>query len=457
MAATTTRRPAAGTRAGAGARPSSPAGGRELPAAALGIALAVAVVYASFASGAIGVAQGSRLQIGVARDRLRHPGGLLYGRGLRVQAPATARWGVALLAGFAAWAALSITWSVAPDQSWLDANRALAFTLVAGLGIALGSSLPRAAERAALAYLAIVTAIALYALGGKLFPWFHIGGLIDLNHTQRFSRLRAPLDYWNALGMVCVLAVPIGMRVVAELRYGRRLRIAAAVSLVLSLTTLALTYSRGGLLVLVAAVALVIAVGPDRSRLAAALGAGVAGAVLPVVTAVVRDDLTTDGLPHPRAQRRRPDLPARRWRSASRSRWCWALAIVRAGDRLRLDERGARRARARGADRRAGGGGDRARGAGAFRPRHRGVDLPPGGRVHRAQARPPERSRARAAHQLRQPLGVVAGGGGRLERPPADRLRRRLVSHHPPHVPEELDRGAASPTACRCSSSPRRA
>ncbi len=137
-----------------------------------------------------------------------------------MRATPAAGWGVALLVAFAGWAALSITWSIAPDESWLEANRALAYALVAGLGIVLGSSLPRAAER-------VGAGPAGHRhrdrrstrSGGKLFPWLHVGGLIDLNHTDRFSRLRAPLDYWNALGLVCVVAVPIAMRVVVELRY----------------------------------------------------------------------------------------------------------------------------------------------------------------------------------------------------------------------------------------------
>ena len=176
--------------------------------------------------------------------------------------------GGALLVAFAGWAALSITWSVAPDESWLEANRALAYALVAGLGIVLGSSLPRAAERVALALLAAATRGGRLRAGGKLFPWLDDRGLIDLDHADRFSRLRAPLNYWNALALVCVVAVPIAMRAVTELRYRLLARTAAAMALIVLLTTLALTYSRGGLLVLVAAAWLMIGLGPERLRLA---------------------------------------------------------------------------------------------------------------------------------------------------------------------------------------------
>ena len=248
-------------------------------------ALVVASLYAAFASGAIGVSEQSRLQLIVAVDRLRHAR----------RAAVRARPALHALARRAAgrgaagrrsprWCALSITWSMAPDQSWLEANRAISYALVAALAIALGSSLPRAAERVgARATWRSPPLIALYALGGKLFPWLDIPGLIDLNHTERFSRLRAPLDYWNALALVCVMAVPVAVRAGADLGGSARLRLATTLALVPLLTTIALTYSRGGLLCLAAALALLIGIGPERLRLAATAGgrAGRRGAADP--------------------------------------------------------------------------------------------------------------------------------------------------------------------------------
>ncbi|MGI8749342.1 MAG: O-antigen ligase family protein [Thermoleophilaceae bacterium] len=345
MAATTTRRPSRAPRPAARVLGRLTGLGGAPPAAALlGLGLAVAAIYAAFAHGSIGIPEESRLQVGVAAIAFFALAGLLYGSGLSLRAPTGAKWGVALLVGFAAWAALSISWSVAPDESWLEANRALSYALVVGLGIALGSSLPRAAERAGVGFLAVATLIALYALGGKLFPWLHIGGLIDLNHTERFSRLRAPLDYWNALGLVCVVAAPIAMRVGAEARYRVRARLAGVASLVLVLTTLALTYSRGGLLVLVAAVALTIALGPDRLRLAALFAAGIVGAVPPVLVALVRDSLTTDGLPVSERSGDGLIFLAGLLLGLAVAIVLGRLAI-KAGDRLQLGPRGRRRAR----------------------------------------------------------------------------------------------------------------
>ena len=85
--------------------------------AALGVALAVAVLYAFFASGAIGIPEESRLQIGVAALSFATLAALLFGRGLRISGAPLGVPGLALLAGFAAWSGLSITWSIAPDES----------------------------------------------------------------------------------------------------------------------------------------------------------------------------------------------------------------------------------------------------------------------------------------------------------------------------------------------------
>ncbi len=403
-------------------------------AAALGVALLVATAYAAFASGAIGVTDQARFQVIVAAIAFGTLAGLLFGRGLRFEPSRGAMLGVGLLVGFAAWCALSITWSIAPDQSWLEANRALSYGLVAALGIALGSSLPRAVERVALAYLAIATAVALFALGGKLFPWFEIPGVIDLNHTERFSRLRAPLDYWNALALVCVMAVPIAARAGADLGGRMRGRVLAIVALVPLLTTIALTYSRGGLIVLAVALALLIGVGPDRLRLAAAVGAGLVGAVPPILVTFLSDDLTTDGLKV--ADRTGEGLLFLAATVAGLAlTLVLARRLVRAGDRVVLSAAGARRARTRGdrgGDRRAAGRDSR---AGAVGPRPDRHDLALRRRVHRGQVRPPERPGARAAQQLRQPLGLVGGGGERLRRPAGDRPRRRLLRAHPPALP----------------------
>ena len=156
--------------------------------------------------GATSLENEAGLQIALCAAALVTLAGLLFSPRVRLRAPAKALVGLGLLVLFAAWSGLSIDWSIAPDLSWVQLNRWAAYALVVALALVLGSSLRRAPQRTAIAFLVVAAAVAAYALGGKVAPWLSIPGLIDLDQTADFSRLRAPLGYWNALGLVCVLA-----------------------------------------------------------------------------------------------------------------------------------------------------------------------------------------------------------------------------------------------------------
>jgi O-antigen ligase len=271
--------------------PARPAG-----AAMLAGALAIVAAWAIFSHGATSQEDEAELQIALCALGLIALVGLLFSPRVRLRAPRPALAGLALLVLFAAWSGWSIDWSIAPEQSWVQLNRWAAYALAAGLALVIGSSLARAPERTALAFLAVATAAALYALGGKVAPWLSVPGLVDLDHTSGFSRLREPLGYWNALALVCVLAAPIAVWVAADRDNPPRRRALASVALVLLLVTLGLTYSRGGIAALVVSLGLLIAIGPERLRLASYSALGAACAVPAYAVAIVRDDLTTDGL-----------------------------------------------------------------------------------------------------------------------------------------------------------------
>ena len=275
-------------------QPEAPA--RPAGAAMLGVALAGLVAWALFSEGATSLEDGAGLQIVLCTMALVTLAGLLFSPRVHLRAPVQALVGLGLLVLFAAWSGLSIGWSIAPDLSWVQLNRWAAYALVVALALVLGSSLRRAPERTAIAFLIVATVVGAYALGGKVVPWLSIPGLIDLDQTADFSRLRAPLGYWNALGLVCVLAGLIAVRTAADTEASVRLRTFSLVSLVVLLVTLGLTYSRGGILSLLAALIVLVAIGPDRLRLALYAAVGVAAAVPAYIVAVVRDDLTTDGV-----------------------------------------------------------------------------------------------------------------------------------------------------------------
>lgn len=255
---------------------------------ALGIGLLAVLAWATFSNGAIRVSDGAEVEIGLALLGIGTLAAFGAGWGLHARARAGGWLGVGFLVAFAAWCALSISWSISPDESWIEANRAMGYALAAGLALVLGASLARAPEKAALAFTALATLVAAYALGGKVLP-----SIFD--QAREISRLRAPIGYWNALGLFCALAVAPALRIAADARRGH-LRTGALAALLVLVTTLALTYSRGGIAVMVLAVAVLVAVGPDRLRVACLSGIVVVGVVPGLLVAFLRDDLTTDEL-----------------------------------------------------------------------------------------------------------------------------------------------------------------
>lgn len=241
------------------------------PGSALVLALLAACAYAVFAHGAVGLQVESRLQIGVAFVAIGAASGWLFSRTLSVRAPVQAWIGVGLLLGFAGWSGLTLLWSVAPDQSWATLNRTVAYSLVVVLAIAAGSSATRPIERLALGWLSVAVTCALYALGGKLIPGVTLLGL-DFDQTAIFSRLREPLQYWNALALVVVLAVPIALRMTTDVTRRPGLRCAALAAMYVLMICLGMTYSRGGLLALMVAIAVMTLLGGQRLRGLAVFG-----------------------------------------------------------------------------------------------------------------------------------------------------------------------------------------
>jgi hypothetical protein len=227
-------------------------------------ALAALMAYAAFARGAVDLPDEARLQVALAAVALATAAVAATGR--PTLADRRAWWGVGLLVAFAAWCAVTLKWSVAPDRTWQEANRALAYALVVVLGLAAARDL----ERVAVAWLAVATAVALYALAGRL-------GAIAVD--EHVPRLRAPLQYWNALGAVCAFGLPVAIRVVTDATRRNAARLAGGACGVVLTVALGLTYSRGGVLAALVALAVITAVGGARLRgLLAALAIALASA-----------------------------------------------------------------------------------------------------------------------------------------------------------------------------------
>ena len=267
MAVTTPASPRVATRVGV--RPAlirTPRSG-----AALLAALVAVCAYAVFAHGAVGLPEEPRLQIGVALVAVGAAVGLLLTRTLSLRAPAEAWVGVGLLVGFAIWCGISLLWSVAPERTWAHVNRTISYALVIVLAMTLASTVPRVVSRVAYGWLLVAVVCALYAVGGKIIPGVELLG-IDFNHAALASRLRAPLEYWNALGLVMVLAMPIALRLTTDATRRDVTRLAALAAFFVLLICLCMTYSRGGILACFTAIVVVTVLGGQRLRGLAVVG-----------------------------------------------------------------------------------------------------------------------------------------------------------------------------------------
>ncbi len=259
-------------------------------------ALLLLILYAAFSHGAVQSAAEARLQVAVAAVAAIAGGGWLWSGALRVSAPRMAWVGVALLTGFTLWSGLSVAWSVAPDQTWIELNRWLTYLVVLGLSIAVGASSPRASEWVATGFLGVSLVVTAYALAQKLIPGLHVAGVFDFNQTGQFARLQEPFGYWNALSLFLSMGVPIALALTVDRERGGRSRLGALVAMQLMFLAIGLTYSRGGLVALGLALTAGVALSGVRLRSLMWLAAALLCTVPPLVLGLVSHSLTTSNI-----------------------------------------------------------------------------------------------------------------------------------------------------------------
>jgi O-antigen ligase/polysaccharide polymerase Wzy-like membrane protein len=164
---------------------------------------------------------------------------------------------LAALAAFALWQGLSIGWSIQAARSWDYTNRGLVYFAFAAAGALLGGvPLRRLAQWAAV----LLGALFAWALAAKVVP-----GLYD--DYGRLARLRYPVGYWNELALLAAASVPLGLWLAGGRSFDRRTRTGGALLLYAALIVAVLTYSRVGIVLLVAAAVAWLAL--DRDRLLA--------------------------------------------------------------------------------------------------------------------------------------------------------------------------------------------
>ncbi|MDO9354496.1 MAG: O-antigen ligase family protein, partial [Solirubrobacteraceae bacterium] len=216
-------------------------------------------------------------------------GTVMYCRAQQGRPGVAGQWSVALFGAFVAFSGFSITWSVEPSATWEEVNRLLGYLAVFTGSVVVARTFPRR-WRTLMLGLAITTVVmSLVALSSKISPEL-------LAPNERYARLREPLQYWNAVGLIAAFGIPLWLYFGTR-RHGRPiLDILAAPALTMLFVTIMLSYSRGSLIAALAGVTVWFAFAPVRLRSVATMVVPLVGAAIIVLWAFGQSDLTTDNI-----------------------------------------------------------------------------------------------------------------------------------------------------------------
>ena len=263
--------------------------GRVRLGAGLAISLALAGALCAIAfvgNGGLQLGSATLVEIGVIVVA-----GLVVAAALLLAADAPLHGGAALaaLVALAGLTGLSILWSLHPADSWVETNRTLAYVGAFAAGIAAVRLAPARWEAVLYGVLLALTVVSLYGLLTKVAPGW-------LAEDEIYGRLREPYGYWNAVGITAAMGIPLCLWL--GTRPGPVLPAALAHPLLgLLIVTMLLSFSRGSILAALVAVAIWLAVVPQRLKTLAVLLPAAAGAALVTVWAFGNSALTDDRVP----------------------------------------------------------------------------------------------------------------------------------------------------------------
>jgi len=227
--------------------------------------------------------------------------GVLRARPSRLQAAASAG-----LLAFAAWTLLSATWSESPERAVSEGARDVtilgAFVLTA---VAVRGERVRWLLGGLLAGIAAIAGIAVLS---RLQP-----SLFDDTDLRAFlptvaSRLAYPLNYWNALGALMAMGIPLALGLAVGARRGSLRALALATVPLLALVGY-LTVSRAAIGCAVLALLVAFVFGDERARWALKTLLASAGSAILIASAEQRGAIV-DGLRDPTAAQQGDELLA---------------------------------------------------------------------------------------------------------------------------------------------------
>jgi len=134
--------------------------------------------------------------------------------------------------------AISVLWSIAPELTYVEAGRTFSYLALFCAAVAAGRMAPRAAPALLLALLIGTVVPVAYALASRIWP-----GALAENEVS--NRLGQPFDYWNALGCVAAMAVPIALWLGSRRTGSSTARMLAYPAMGACVLAILLTQSRG--------------------------------------------------------------------------------------------------------------------------------------------------------------------------------------------------------------------
>ncbi len=193
-------------------------------------------------------------------------------------------------AALAGLTALSVLWSLAPGDSWIEADRTFAYLALFAAGIAFVRLAPQRWPAVLVGVGLGCLLVCAWALLTKVFP-------AALAGEETYARLREPFAYWNSVGLMAALGVPPMLWLAARRSGHAAVNALAWPAIGLLLVCLMLAYSRGALVALVLGVGAWFLLVPLRLRALVALAASVLVAGPVIAWAFSQDGLTTDRAP----------------------------------------------------------------------------------------------------------------------------------------------------------------
>ena len=134
--------------------------------------------------------------------------------------------------------AASVLWSITPELTYVEAGRTFAYLALFGAAVAVGRLAPKAAPALLIALLIGAVVPVAYGLASRIWP-------AALAENEVSNRLGQPFDYWNALGCVAAMAVPIALWLGSRRTGSSTARMLAYPAMGACVLAILLTQSRG--------------------------------------------------------------------------------------------------------------------------------------------------------------------------------------------------------------------